>query len=67
MTYVWRTADLNSSFKNHYRSNDLQILYYSSTNERIRDSGTQNKHTAPLNLSFASLPAGKYIEKLCET
>jgi len=55
-TYVWSTADLNPSFKKHYRSNDLQILYYSSTNKRIKDSGTQNEHTAPLNISLASLP-----------
>jgi hypothetical protein len=64
MTYVWRRADLNPSLK---RSNDIQILYYSSTNKRIKDSGTQNEHTEPLNLSFASLPVCKYIDKICET
>jgi hypothetical protein len=63
-TYVWRRADLNPSLK---RSNDLQILYYSSTNKRIKDSGTQNEEKESLNLSFASLPVCKYIDKICET
>lgn len=28
-------------------------MYYSSTNKGIKDSGTQNEHIAPMNLSFA--------------
>jgi hypothetical protein len=67
MTYVWRTIGLNPSFKKLHRSTDIQILYYSSTNKRIKDSGTQNEHTAPLNLSFSTLPVCKYTEKQCET